>query len=297
MQVPALSKINLFLKVTAKREDGFHELKTLFLPLEQPCDELLLQESAGGFALTCDNPEIPSGTDNLAGRAAMLYSEKSGIAPDWSAHIIKRIPVAAGMGGGSSDAAAMLEALNSQYGCFSASQLSEMALTLGADVPFFLSKKTGFATGVGEKLIPFDFETPEIPLLLVNPRFPVSAKWAYTHLDRKRIGTEDGGKAQRITEAMRRGNIAGIADNIHNDLAFALYEKFPLLRELRDFMCANGALNADITGSGPTLYAICPQLSDCEELAHKLKSKFGDSLYIFSGKTCRNSLDGRGKTE
>lgn len=284
MWIAAESKINLYLKVTAKRADGYHELKTLFLPLAEPSDEVALDFAAGIFQLECDDPALPSGGSNLAGRAALLYAEESGIAPEWCVRIVKRIPVAAGMGGGSADAAAVLRILNRLYHRFSAEELAQMALSLGADVPFFLEPLAGFATGVGENLEPFDFAMPDLPILIVNPRFPVSAKWAFTHLDPARIGADDGGRTERLASALRAGDLAGVAENLHNDLAFALYDKFPLLVSLRDDLCRNGALNAEITGSGPTLYAICPDWASCDELAKKLDRDYCDALVIVPGR-------------
>ncbi len=278
MQITAWSKINLYLKVTARRTDGYHELKTLFLPLCNPADTVSLTDSSGGLDVRSNDPSLPAGADNLAGKAAMLYAGKCGLTPDWNFDVVKNIPVAAGMGGGSSDAAAALLLLNRRYGKLSQGQLAELALALGADVPFFLNPRPGFAYGVGEKLELLDFPVPDLPLLIVNPRFPVSAKWAYTHLSPSAIGEEDGGQALCLTQALKTGDLSEIARNIRNDLAPAIYNKFPLLTQLREFLCRNGALNADITGSGPTLYAISPSRAASLELEERVKSKYGDAI-------------------
>ena len=109
---------------------------------------------------------------------------------------------------------------------------------------------------------------------MINPRFPVSAKWAYTHLDSARIGREDSGRLERLLAGLRTGDAAMVAENLHNDLAPALYRKFPLLGEWRQFMLRNGALHVEITGSGPTLYAVCATVGERRRLGEALRRRF-----------------------
>ena len=118
--------------------------------------------------------------------------------------------------------------------------------------------------------------------LVVNPHFPVSAKWAYSNLDRSRIGTDPEQRLPRLIAALRAGDAEAAASLLYNDLAFALYEKFPLLRLLREFMNANGALNSQITGSGPTMFAICRTIEDRIRLAEHLRRAFSpETLTVF----------------
>lgn len=112
------------------------------------------------------------------------------------------------------------------------------------------------------------------PLLVVNPQFPVSAKWAYMNLDPEQIGEDSSGKLKRLINALRRNDPKGVADNLHNDLAAALYRKFPLLAILRDFLLENGALNAEITGSGPSIFAVCASPAERDELCRSLAGAF-----------------------
>ena len=178
------------------------------------------------------------------------------------------------MGGGSSDAGAVLRRLNGHFKALPENELARLALTLGADVPFFLYPHVSVATGVGEVFRPVEGMVSPPPLLVVNPNFPVSAKWAYTHLDPARIGNGGREKLEKLVWGLREGDAAMVAGNLHNDLAFALYEKFPLLRMLRDTMKEAGALNAEITGSGPTLYAVCETVEIRRQVAQRVRERF-----------------------
>ena len=284
MSLAALSKskINLYLKVLKRRPDRYHEIETLFLPLDTPADRIVLDfETRPGIRVSSTVPGLPENLENLAGRAALAYSDMAKISACWTIRIEKEIPVAAGMGGGSSNAAAVLRLLNDHYRALPEKTLAELALTLGADVPFFLHGRPAVATGVGEVFRYLEGRLFAPPLLIVNPHFPVSAKWAYTHLAPERIGLDDSGKLERLIDALRRNDPAEVAANLHNDLAYALYEKFPLLAILRDFLRENGALNAEITGSGPSLFAVCATPEERDELALSLSGAFR-SVTVFT---------------
>ena len=271
----SFSKLNLYLKVVARRPDRYHEIETLFLPLPEPADRISIDlEGAPGIRVVSTLPELPENLENLAGRAALAYADLAGVEPRWSIRIEKRIPVAAGMGGGSSDARTVLVLLNRHFRKLPEEKLAALALTLGADVPFFLRPRPAIATGVGEAFRVLDGEWAPPPLLVINPRFPVSAKWAYTHLDPARIGREDSGRLERLLAGLRTGDAAMVAENLHNDLAPALYRKFPLLGEWRQFMLRNGALHVEITGSGPTLYAVCATVGERRRLGEALRRRF-----------------------
>lgn len=282
-EVKAVSKLNLFLKVTSRRPDRYHEIETLFLPLGFPADRIEIDfDAAPGIRVSSSLPGLPENLENLAGRAALAYADAAGLRPAWTIRIEKQIPVAAGMGGGSADAGAVLSLLASHFGRVSKEDLAALALTLGADVPFFLAPRAAVATGVGDRITPIDGELIVPPLLAVNPRFPVSAKWAYLNLDRGRIGEDPERRLPRLIEALRAGDAETVASQLHNDLAFALFDKFPLLRQLRDFMNANGALNSLITGSGPTMFAVCRTLDDRARLAARLRETFSpETLTVF----------------
>lgn len=275
LSILSRSKINLYLKIRKQRPDRYHELETLFLPLDNPADRIMLDFSVTpGIRVSSSLAGLPENLENLAGRAAKAYADATGIVPAWSIRIQKGIPVAAGMGGGSSDAAAVLQLLNRHYRKLSQTELASLALTIGADVPFFLHGRAAIATGIGEVFHDPSGELYAPPLLIVNPQFPVGAKWAYMNLDPKQIGEEPSGKLQRLIHALRSNDPKGIADNLHNDLAVALYRKFPLLAILRDFLLEHGALNAEITGSGPSMFAVCPSQEKRDALCRSLARSF-----------------------
>ena len=156
------SKINLFLRVTGRRADGYHTVETLFLPLKSPSDELTIDfDAAPGITFDCGVPAL-AGSTNLAYRAAELYAGESGIAPSWSIRLEKRIPVAAGLGGGSADAAAVLTLLERHCGAFGAERLARLARRLGADVPFFLYRRPMVGRGVGDELTALEAPLPKL---------------------------------------------------------------------------------------------------------------------------------------
>jgi len=272
-------KINLYLKVTGQRPDGYHTLSTLFLPLDVPADNLVLQEGQPGIRCVVDGGEIP---DNLVTRAARYYADAAKLASAWDFLLEKKIPMAAGLGGGSSDAAGALKLLNEKYRCFSGEELASMAIRLGADVPFFLKHDPAWASGIGEELRYFKTElTP--PVVIVNPLFPVSARWAYCHLAPENTGPADPRQCTDLENALRSGDWEKMAENLRNDLGIALYRKFPLLRLLRDTMISGGALNAEISGSGSSLFAVCRDGKACAELRKMLHETFGpETLRIYS---------------
>jgi len=281
LTIPSRSKINLYLKTLRKRPDRYHEIETVFLPLDSPADRISLDfDDKPGIRVTSTLPGLPENLENLAGRAALAYSDMAGISPAWSFKIEKVVPVAAGMGGGSSNAAAVLRLLNGHYGKLREEELAALALTLGADVPFFLQDHVAVATGIGEI---FHYPKGELfapPLLIVNPHFPVSAKWAYCNIAPELIGPDRSEKLDRLLDALRDNDPEGVAKNLHNDLAPALYGKFPLLSILRDFLVEHGALNAEITGSGPSLFAVCATAGDRAGLRKSLTGAF-ESISIF----------------
>ena len=275
----AVAKVNLYLKVLRRREDGFHELRTLFVPLSEPADEVTCRWTGEpGIRVSSDQPELPRDLDNLAGQAAARYAALAGLEPTWNFHIVKRIPMTAGLGGGSSDAAAALRLLQERYRALPAAQLAALALELGSDVPFFLAPRPAWAEGRGERLTPLDLELPPLSLLLINPRFPVRAGWAYARLAEARKSDDPAGP-ERLLAALRTRDPDAIGGALHNDLGFALYDKFPILRLLRDFLRSHGAAGVEISGSGPTLFALCRSPEHRTQLRSELADNFPVDLF------------------
>ncbi len=277
-------KINLRLKVTAKRPDGFHELSTLFYPLDEPGDMLEVSGGTPGMSLRVPGfPELEN-EKNLVWRAAEAYSLAAGVSSEWHFVLHKKTPFAAGLGGGSADAGAVLKLLNDHYQALSPEDLSRIALPLGADVPFFLERKAAWATGVGEKLefLPEPVKIPEV--VIVFPGFPVSAKWAYTHLAPEYIGVDGSEIKESFKQAFSAPESADWQSLCRNDLAFALWKKFPLLRIIREELIAAGAAAVQVSGSGSSLFALFHR--GAVEAADRIRSKFGNmaGFQVFPGR-------------
>jgi len=265
-------KINLFLRVTGRRADGYHTLETIFLPLADPSDTLEADLAAApGIALDVDDRELSGGMDNLVCRAAARYAEAAGIAPHWRFRLTKNVPVAAGLGGGSADAAATLRLLDGRFGALGAERLKSVALMLGADVPFFLDPHPASARGIGDELEPA-VNASALPLVLVNPGFPVSAKWAYREFDRCGVEASER-ELSGVLAGLERGDLELLARNIRNDLGAALWRKFPVLTLIRSELAARGALAVEVSGSGPTLFALMPDMGTARRTAGELASE------------------------
>ncbi|OGV49295.1 MAG: 4-(cytidine 5'-diphospho)-2-C-methyl-D-erythritol kinase [Lentisphaerae bacterium GWF2_52_8] len=277
----APGKVNLLLSVTRKREDGYHDLETIFYPIRTPTDSLsLTMLEHDGLELSCTDPSLSCDSKNLCWRAAELYAESAGITPRWHIHLEKNIPIAAGLGGGSSNAAAVLRLL--QDACaslLSQEKLQEIALRLGADVTFFLSPRPSLARGVGEVLYPINDALGDLPLTIAAPCFPVSAAWAYQNL--KRIAPASEERRVAMLQALRLGDWVACGNMLYNDLSPALYEKFPLLKMIRECMFSAGASGAEISGSGPTLFAVSKDNRTAAAVAAAVKSAFGDAVKVF----------------
>lgn len=244
----AISKINLFLEILGKRHDGYHEIKTVFYPIDFIFDDIEIEESEPGIIIESDSQEIPSASDNLCWKAAAKFAEASGLKPRWKIKIKKRIPVSAGLGGGSSDAATVLKILSKLYP--NTCEIRKIASELGADINFFIEPTLSLGEGVGEKLSKLNYPL-KLPLLIVNPLFPITSAWAYkNYFSVSKISFED------FNEALKNGQPAKIAKLIRNDLAPAIYEKFPILEIIRQHLFDCGSLGAEISGSGSSIFAI-----------------------------------------
>src|SRR5581483_10792222 len=179
-------KVNLLLNILGKRPDGFHELETVMHPV-QFCDRLVFSIAGQGIQLTCSDPGLPTGTTNLVHRAAVSFLQAAQLTAGVSIHLEKRIPQAAGLGGGSGNAATTLLGLNELFdGPLPGKKLHSIAAVLGSDIPFFLQTKPALATGRGEQIAPLDF-FPALRgtmLVLVHPGFGISTAWSYQNLAR-----------------------------------------------------------------------------------------------------------------
>ena len=271
-------KINLLLNILGKRPDGFHELETVMHPVNL-CDLLSFTRRGRGIQLTCSEPTLPTDSSNLVHRAAAVFLSTAAVTEGAGIHLEKRIPLAAGLGGGSGNAAATLLGLNELFGRpLSEFQLTELAKSLGSDVPFFLQTKPALATGRGENIQPLDF-FPALRgafLLLVHPGFGISTAWAYQQL--RRFPAALNGRPGRATELislLQTPTLATAGAAFYNSLESPALLKYPLLALLQAFLRDNGAAATLMSGSGSTTFAVLEGETTANELANKVKQKFG----------------------
>ncbi len=275
-------KVNLLLNILGKRPDGFHELETVMQPVDF-CDELTFERGGKGIQLSCSDKCLPVNSKNLVFRAAKNFLSAAKIRAAVKIHLEKKIPLAAGLGGGSGNAATTLLALNELFGMpLAPEKLHEIAAALGSDTPFFLQHKPALATGRGEKIRPLE-NFPALrgkAFLLIHPGFGISTPWAYQNLARFPAALNgNAGRANELVEKLQAENLAGAAGAFYNSLEAPALEKFPILALFQEFLRANGALAALMSGSGSTTFAIAENVSAAGSLAEKFKSKFGSDCW------------------
>jgi len=274
-------KINLYLRVLGVREDGFHEIETIFLPLAAPLDKVSISPSENGqLKIIADHSDLPEEKENLCWQAATAFAALANCQPAWEIRIEKNIPVAAGLGGGSSDAGVVLRILFEQFPGLTEEQIRELAVGIGADVPFFLAPEPAVGRGIGEELLPLKLGQ-EINFILVNPLFPVDTAWAY-----RQWQSQSGSPAiDLLADALSTGDVEQLAVLLHNDLAPAVFRKFPLLQILQDAMLTSGILGVGLSGSGPTLFGVCADAESAVNAAKKMGEEFGESIWVLVTKT------------
>jgi 4-diphosphocytidyl-2-C-methyl-D-erythritol kinase len=276
-------KVNLLLNILGKRADGFHELETVMHPVNL-FDELSFERAAQGVHLTCSDPALPVDAGNLVHRAATLFFQKTEIRDGVMIHLEKKIPMAAGLGGGSGNAATTLLGLNELFGKpLPVEALRDLAATLGSDVPFFLQTKPGLGTGRGEKIEPLDFfpAMKGAAILLVHPGFGISTPWAYQNLARFPAALNGTpGRAQKLISLLQTADLRTAGAEFYNSLEAPALEKYPLLALFQEFFRQNGAAATLMSGSGSTTFALAENPAAAEQLSEKFKAKFGDNYWM-----------------
>ncbi len=271
MKLIAPAKINLYLRVLGKRPDGYHDIETLMVPVTL-ADEIILEAGdRPGVELHCDLPSVPTGTDNLIVRAATLFCEVTRHPCCFKIQLTKRIPMGAGLGGGSSDAAAIIKGLNQLADSrLSIEAMEDMAATIGSDVAWFIRGVPAICRGRGEIIEPVA-KTPEWPLLLLKPPFGVPTPWAY-----RAWGNLNCQPAHLQTLD---------AINILNDLEAPVFRKFVMLPAIKSWLLnQDGVRGAAMSGSGSTLFAILESPGHAEQIALRARETFGQSLWYHISK-------------
>ena len=280
LQKKSHCKVNLLLNILGRRADGFHELETVMQPVNF-FDALTFERGGKGIQLSCSDQNLATDSRNLIFRAAEIFLAAAKISDGIKIHLEKKIPLAAGLGGGSGNAAMTLLALNELFDKpLPGEKLNEIAVSLGSDTPFFLQDKPALATGRGEKIQPVA-NFPALQgkaLLLIHPGFGISTPWAYQNL--ARFPEALNGRKNRANDLMAKlqsNDWPAVADVFYNSLEAPAFEKFPVLKLYQEFLLSNGALAALMSGSGSTTFAVCENLSAAAALAEKFKSKFGQN--------------------
>jgi 4-diphosphocytidyl-2-C-methyl-D-erythritol kinase len=271
-------KVNLLLNILGKRPDGFHELETIMQPVNF-CDDLAFERGGQGLQLTCSDPGLPVDSSNLVHRAAVAFLTAAKISDGVKIHLEKRIPMAAGLGGGSGNAATTLRGLNELFGSpLGTAKLGELAAALGSDINFFLQDKPALATGRGENvesLEPFPALSGKA-FFLFHPGFGISTPWAYQNLARFPAALNgQNGRARALVASLQSRDLKSAATGFYNSLEAPALDKFPVLKLYQEFLMANGALVSLMSGSGSTTFAIAEDVAAGESLAEKFKTRFG----------------------
>lgn len=249
----AYAKINLGLDVTGRLENGYHVVK-MVMQTVGIYDVLTLKKISEGIVVTTDNGELPTDDNNLIYKAARLMRETYNIAEGVSIHLEKNIPIAAGMAGGSTDAAGTFLGMNELFNIGATVQeLQELGVKVGADVPYCIMGGTALAEGIGEILSPLP-APPECFLVVAKPDINVSTKYVYEHLDAE--GVEKHPDIDGMIEALRDGDLQGIVSRLGNVLENVTVKKHGIISTIKQCMIEQGALGSLMSGSGPTVFGI-----------------------------------------
>ena len=279
MKLKAFAKINLGLDVIGRREDGYHQVRMIMQTIRM-FDQLEIEKSSTpGIRLSVNLPYVPTDSGNLVYRAASLLMEEFSIPEGVDIRLNKFIPVAAGMAGGSSDAAAALVGVNRLFDLgLSRKELMERGLRLGADVPYCVMRGTALAEGIGEKLT----RLPALPscyILIGKPGISVSTKYVYTNL--KPDARTEHPDIDGIIEALENQDLGGVTGKMGNVLESVTIPRYPVIEKIKDLMKAEGALNALMSGSGPTVFGIFDDRKTAERAQQKLRdSRLARQIFL-----------------
>lgn len=275
--VEANAKINLTLDILGKRPDGYHEVAMVMQTVGLH-DTLTLEKREQEISLNINVPWLKADEKNLAWRAAALVQEEFGLTGGVHIELTKRIPVAAGLAGGSADAAAVLKGMSELYGLnLSDNKLCELGAKLGSDIPFCLLGGTMLATGRGEvlKRLP---DMPETWVVLVKPRISVSTAWAYQNYDEQ--GAERHPDNEAIQKEIARGNRKGVAKLLCNVLESVTINKYDVIERYKQMMLAKGAMASMMSGSGPTVFALAQNREQAEEIAGFMRQEKNADVFV-----------------
>lgn len=278
----AYAKINLGLDVLKRRPDGYHEVKMIMQTINL-YDELIFEKNSSvacpPITIICDSGAVPVGEENIIYRAATRIYERYRLKQAVTITLKKVIPVAAGMAGGSADAAAVFHGLNDLFDLgISIPEMCKMATEIGADIPFCIISGTAFSEGIGEKLTPLP-PAPPCGILIAKPDIHVSTQWVYENLcvnDIARHPDIDG-----MVTAIHKQDLTGIITRMENVLETVTIGKYPRIDEIKVKMLSHGAESALMSGSGPTVFGIFTNEKKAQAAYHKMKEEYEAYLTSF----------------
>lgn len=270
LTLKALAKINLGLDVLGRRDNGYHDVRMVMQTIYLYDNVTLTRTEEPGIQVETNLSYLPVDGNNIAYKAAKLLIDEFGIQEGVHIKLEKRIPVAAGMAGGSSNAAAVLVGMNRMFDLgLSQSQLMERGVALGADVPYCVMRGTALAEGIGEELSALP-PMPKCYILVAKPAISVSTKWVYETLDAKEIVEHpdiDG-----LLQGLKEQDLSKVASSMGNVLESVTIEKYPIIETIKDAMKEAGALNAMMSGSGPTVFGIFDNRKVAKDAWYKLRN-------------------------
>ena len=277
LKLKSYAKVNLCLKIFHRSDDGYHNIESIMQTIDLFDEINLKQTDKPGIFIECDNPEVPTDKDSIVYKAAEVLMNNINKGIDIS--IKKRIPIASGLGGGSSNVATVLKGICRLFNLpLSPAQLISIATNFGMDTPFFILGGTAFARGRGELVSPLPTIYPPIPLILINPGIKVSTKWAYQLYDKsinkinKNVKSiTDFAYLLNRSEIIKPAEIHGL---IYNSFDSILSQKFPIIEKIKNRLKKLGSITATISGSGPTIYGIFERTNDMVRVYNEIKGEY-----------------------
>lgn len=281
MRLKALAKINLGLDVLRRKEDGYHEVKMIMQTIHLHDQIHIKKIEEDEIKIRTNLYYLPNNENNLAYKAAKLLKDEFDLPGGVSIQLKKVIPVAAGMAGGSSDAAAVLFGMNKMYGLkLSMQELMDRGVKLGADVPYCIMRGTALAEGIGEKLTKLPV-MPKCHILIAKPPINVSTKFVYENLHANDLKPEDHPNVDIQIEALEEGNLEKLVANMGNVLERVTVPEYPVINEIKQMMVDCGALGSMMSGSGPTVFGIFTNYVQAQEAYKKIEqSGLSKQIYL-----------------
>jgi 4-diphosphocytidyl-2-C-methyl-D-erythritol kinase len=290
INIKAPAKVNLFLEIFGKRYDGYHEIETVIQEIDL-ADDIVIEEIEKGIELSCTNPGatsqndkqgVPAGKDNIVWKAAELMQRETGINKGARIHLVKRIPMGAGLGGGSSDATATLKGLNELWKAgLSEDELMRLASMLGSDVPFFVTGNTAICRGRGEIVTPFPVNT-YFSYVLLYPNIEISTASIYQNL---RIDlTKTVKDVSFFLETLKDGNPENVGKLLYNRMEEVAFRLYPELSRIKEALSVYNFCGLLLSGSGSAIYGLCRRHSDAEEIKSRLDRRGLGQVFLVTNR-------------